>query len=448
MRAPIRVLGIDLASVRWRDNGIAIVSFTTGAHAEWYAVEYGCVRWPDVDLSPATMADAVEKIVLEHKISAVSLDGPQGWREPIAPDRPGVGRVCEYEARCQGKTGEYGKTYPQTQHDWIKFCIDLFAELMNRGHARIVNSVEGFESDAMTARKPGQYWLLECFPTSTWRESRLPPLPGKSSVGDDASLIADYWARLQQRFGLPQLAAWTGSHDDLQAIVAALPAAGLLKGPCHAHSKGKAGWWVEESAGYPKHWVEGLLWEATPLASQPALERQLEMPANLSAKPSRRRDQDGANPLLVDERDEEGHGFLERGVRLFRFLAGCANNGEAIGIGYAQLVCFVHGVAQFQQVMNRVYSRSDTAHVLRLANQITEAAGGSIAVSRNEVKIDVGMDAFVWRQQPPHARPAAAFEDAGYSQADWTVVFPDGARRLLSNDEVRQLGQAPGPAGS
>ncbi|MFO0265041.1 MAG: hypothetical protein ACK53V_25750, partial [Planctomycetota bacterium] len=61
------------------------------------------------------MADVIERTVREQQISAVSLDGPQGWREPNAAARRGGGRVCEYLARCQGKTGEFGRTYPQTQ---------------------------------------------------------------------------------------------------------------------------------------------------------------------------------------------------------------------------------------------------------------------------------------------------------------------------------------------
>lgn len=116
-----------------------------------------------------------------------------------------------------------------------------------------------------------------------------------------------------------------------------------------------------------------------------------------------------------------------------------ANNGNAIGISYAQLVCFVHGVEQFQEVTNRRYAQSDTQNVLCFAEQITDVAGGPIAISRNGVTIRAGMDAFVWQKRTPHARPAAAFATAGYSQKEWTDVFPDGQRILLTTDEFSSI---------
>lgn len=434
MKTALKVLGIDLASRKWQDNGSAIITFTTGNDAAWCAVECGCIQWPTHEhLSANAMADVIEKTVKRHGISAVSLDGPQGWRQPNAPARRGVGRVCEYNANCQGKTGEYGRTYPQTQHDWIKFCIDVFAELVNRGSAQIVNSNERVDTDLA----PGQYWLLECFPTSTWRESGLPQLPGKSRVGNDNGLIAEYWRMLQQRFGLPQLAAWTGTHDDLQAIVAALPAAGLMKGPCLAIPKGIPGWWATANELPPRHWVEGIIWDAKP--TEDLLARQILMTACIGEIQLRQRHNDGLNPLLLDDRDDAGDTLLDRGVRLFRHLAQCANNGTAIGISYAQLVCCVHGVEQFQRVTNHRYAQSDTRHVLRFAEQITDVAGGPIVVSQNGVTIIAGMDAFVWQKRAPHARPAAAFAEADYSQLEWTTVFPDGQRRLLTSEECTAI---------
>ncbi len=49
------------------------------------------------------------------------------------------------------------------------------------------------------------------------------------------------------------------------------------------------------------------------------------------------------NPLLLDDRDDNGEELIERGVRLYRYLAQCANAGASIGVGYAQFVCCVHG---------------------------------------------------------------------------------------------------------
>ncbi|MEZ5941190.1 MAG: hypothetical protein R3C18_07350 [Planctomycetaceae bacterium] len=427
MNDEIRVLGIDLASKSWKDNGSAILSFTTD---EWQSVECSCVKWPDRQLSAAAMAEVIEHVVRERAVAAVSFDGPQGWREPNAGKRAGVGRVCEYEARCQGKTGEYGKTYPQTQHGWIKFCIDVFAKLVERGNACVANSAEDYGRGPL---EPGRYWLLECFPTSTWRSSRLAVLPGKSRVGSNQNLVAGYARSLQQRYGLPQFDPWQGTHDDLQAIVAALPAAGFLGGPCLAIPKGKPGWSVDAHDTTPSHWVEGIIWDGT--LSDDNLARHVDLPAELPQGRSKNGLNEGNNPLLIDDRDDAGDSLLDRGVRLFRQLAQLANSGQAVGVGYAQLACCVHGVERFQDVTNRGYLRSDTTHVLRFAQQITEASGGPLTLSHDGVSIAAGMDAFVWQKKSGHDRPSQAFEDAGYSEQDWRAVFPDGSRRLLSNDE-------------
>jgi hypothetical protein len=366
-------------------------------------------------------------------ISAVSLDGPQGWREPNAPDRKGVGRVCEYEARCQGKTGEYGKTYPQTQHGWIEFCTKVFSELVGGGMAVVAydpnQRVDGSPSS-------GMFWLLECFPTHTWRSSQLATLPGKSRVGQNDALVAAYARSLQQRYVLPDLQPWTGTdtHDDLQAIVAALPAVGFLNGPCLAKPLGKAGWQVTSNGDVPAHWVEGLIWDAT--LPKAELERSIERPAEL---PVPRQSADTENPLLVDDRDDDAETLLNRGVRLFQHLADLANRGDAVGIGYAQLVSCVHGVDNFQDVTNRKYAQSDTPHVLRFAQQITEESGGAVRLTRGNVTIAAEMDAFVWRKESPHDRPACAFEGTSYTSQEWREVFPDGERRLLDARECEAV---------
>lgn len=428
MSNSIRVLGIDLAVKRWRDNGSAILTFTAGNAAQWQSIECGCIQWPAGDApSVESMADVIERTVREQRISAVSLDGPQGWREPNAAARRGVGRVCEYLARCQGKTGEFGRTYPQTQFRWIDFCIKVFEELRRRGAARIVNSVQDIEREVPLS---GIYFLLECFPTSTWRESNLVPLPGKRRVGNNTVLLNQYWMSLQQRYQLPPLAGGPPGHDDLQAIVAALPAAGLLSGPCQAISKGTAGREVPQNGDIPAHWVEGVIWDAT--LSREKLDRPVFTPQPNAGGPVEPPNE-GENPLLLDDRDDEGEELLERGVRIFRHLAERANAGEAVGIGYAQLVCAVHGVQEFRQVANRKYSQSDTRNVLWLTRQITEAAGGSIALTRNNVTINADLDAFVWRKQRPHARPSQAFNEAEHTQEEWLAIFPDGERHLLTN---------------
>ena len=132
MSDTITVLGIDLASRNWQDNGTALLSFTTGAKAGWQSVRYGVIPWPSRALSPQAMAEVIDSFSLQNQVQGVSLDGPQGWREPEADDRPGVGRWCEYLSRTQGKTGTYGVTYPGTQAGWMRFCIEVFERLVAR----------------------------------------------------------------------------------------------------------------------------------------------------------------------------------------------------------------------------------------------------------------------------------------------------------------------------
>jgi hypothetical protein len=142
-----------------------------------------------------------------------------------------------------------------------------------------------------------------------------------------------------------------------------------------------------------------------------------------------------SNPLVLDERKASGKKCIQRGVQLFRQLVALADKGEAVGVSYAQFVCCLHGVSRYEKIAGRGYARADTPFILRLAAQVTDAAGGRQAVTRYGVTIRVGMDTFIWRKNRPHERPRASFASTSYSEADWKVVFPDGARRLLQPDE-------------
>ena len=430
MAENLTVLGIDLASKQWSDNGAAFITFTSGEQPAWTGVEYGCIDWPRSELTPASMAEAIERVVRDRRISAVSLDGPQGWREPEAGDRPGVGRVCEYKAHTQGKTGEFGRTFPQGQHGWIAFCIQVFARLIDGKQAVLANSTGPFD---VTSLGPGQYFLLECFPTNSWRASKLLPLPGKSRIGRKSDIIAAYARSLQQRYELPGYEGWKGSHDDLQAIVAALPAVGLLGGPCGASAVGSPARQVPATEDRPSHWVEGLIWDALPTDEQ--LTRPVELP-KITAATKSSPEAVSASPFLVEERDDEvAERLVERGLNLYRGLTKLANSGHPVGVSYKQLVPYVHGFKSHEDFMGRPFAPPDIQGVIQLAHQITDANGGPIAVLRDGVKIEAGMDAFVWKSKRPHDRHRRAFERQSYTKDQWRTVFPDGHRRLLRDDD-------------
>jgi hypothetical protein len=140
---------------------------------------------------------------------------------------------------------------------------------------------------------------------------------------------------------------------------------------------------------------------------------------------------DTQNLLLIDEHDDE-ETLIKRGVKLLDHLVERANQGESVGVGYAQFLCCVHGVKSFQEVFNRPYAQADTAYVLRLAHRITDAAERKL-VTKNNMKLKAGMDTFIWRAKPPHPRPSKAFKSTPYTEEEWKTAFPDGTRRLLDH---------------
>src|SRR5947209_8257148 len=106
------VLGIDLG-LQWVTTGSATVSFNDGA---WLAVETNVIRWPDGNSSAAAMADAIDLFARQHAVGAVSIDGPQGWRDPESTNAK-VGRRSESECATPGKSGEFETSYPKT---WLR----------------------------------------------------------------------------------------------------------------------------------------------------------------------------------------------------------------------------------------------------------------------------------------------------------------------------------------
>lgn len=223
------VLGVDLACRSWNDIGSALIRFDDRHFVE--AVP-AAITWPREDVTPAAVARTVDAFARQHDVVAVSMDGPQGWRAPGAPaHRPGVGRASEYATRTPGKTGLRGVAYPSTFLRWIQFSIDVFDALLRHCDVALVND----GSEDVHPRSAG-YWLTECFPTSTWRTSGLDPLPGHRRAPPD--VVERFARRLAGTFVLPASAV-TRDHDDLQAVVAALPAVGLLGGPAKAYARGE-----------------------------------------------------------------------------------------------------------------------------------------------------------------------------------------------------------------
>lgn len=264
------VLGIDLASARWTFNGSALLHF----HAESRAITHvvpGAIAWPgpETPLTPQALASRIHEFAVRAHVRAVALDGPHAWRNPHTPvDVPGVGRRCESLCRTQGKTGVYPKAYPGTQFAWIDFCVRVFDALLAKPGVQLAEA-PAEDTSAACAPHAGHappaldgYVVLECFPTSIWRASGLTPLPAKAKRPD----VQRFYDTLAAAYALPPVRV--SSHDDLQAIVAALAGVGAIGGPVQAHAHGEACWMADHADG-PRR-VEGFIWDAAPARLVPA----------------------------------------------------------------------------------------------------------------------------------------------------------------------------------
>jgi hypothetical protein len=429
----VLVLGIDLASRRWDDIGTATLYFSSLNTSGWNACHVGPIRWPDEGLTSTAVALAIDEFAVKHGVSAVSVDGPQGWRSPTAGDRPGVGRNCEYETRTPGKTGAYGICYPRTYLGWVTFSIEVFTRLLATGRAELVN---GPVICPLPPLARGRYYLLECFPTSTWRAASLVPLPGKGRCQREQ--IERYAVALRSRFGLPEFDV-RGHHDHLQAVVAALPAAAVRGGPCDPIARGESGSLYSAKDVTPEHRIEGLIWDARPrggTAHDAVLRIAAGDDAGVGAQAPDEDLEDVRNPLLPDERDDSYAAVLDRGVKLFRHLVKRTNAGESVGIGYAGFVCFLYGVNDYGEVRGRSYKPGDTGFIIRLASLVMEAAGGRPTVTRGAATIEAAMDTFIWPRRAPHDRSLNAWNPGTYrppySREAWQVIFPNRDRRLIT----------------
>ena len=193
----LKVLGIDLACRSWADNGSALLTFG-GMPPAWRSVELGVIRWPDAPLTPANMARAIDELAIALGVRAVSIDGPQGWRSPLAGNRRGVGRLCEYEARTPGKTGVSENLSRQLRRLGAVQHRRLRKKLLSLGRLLLAN--EPGSAVPMNVCDQTRYVLLECFPTSTWRCSGLIPLPGHRRAGPD--VVENHACSLRNRYSL------------------------------------------------------------------------------------------------------------------------------------------------------------------------------------------------------------------------------------------------------
>ncbi len=83
--------------------------------------------------------------------------------------------------------------------------------------------------------------------------------------------------------------------------------------------------------------------------------------------------------------------------------------------------------------------KEDVAQLVKIAHSVTSEAGGRIEVTSGSRTIKSGMDTFLWYGARPHKRPAQAFQYTPYTQEEWSAIFPDATRRLITERELASL---------
>lgn len=205
------VLGIDLATRRYCDIGIAMLQEVNG--------EINCqflkASEPSTNDPPEVerLADYVCKIAVTNSVRVIAIDGPQAWK--AADNGLGHQRVSEKALRTQAKTGLPESCKPASSLRFVRFAINFYAALEARGWHR-----------QMRAEAVPAHCAIEVFPTAAWRALGLKALPAKSVSSSET--VANWLAQLLLHFQV-QL-KFTPSHDELQALMAGLVGLAILRG--------------------------------------------------------------------------------------------------------------------------------------------------------------------------------------------------------------------------
>jgi hypothetical protein len=205
----MRIISVDLAYTSYEKLGIILLEEKQGgfvAHG-LSARDLALIGPP----SPQELARSLTEACARFSVPLLFLDGPQGWKHP------GNGlqhsRVCEHLLNTPGKVGLPGICKPGNYLPFVAFSIAVFQEL-------VTNGFELWSGRATTLV------AVESFPTSAWRKLGLQPLPAKwkAQFGHLQQAASD----LRSMFPLEVPEGL--SHDQLQALVAAVAGVPLVRG--------------------------------------------------------------------------------------------------------------------------------------------------------------------------------------------------------------------------
>lgn len=238
------VLSVDLASRRWSDLGVAILSQS----GPGTPIACELISWDGSDLDkemrspvhPEILAGRLNHLANIRDIRVLMLDGPQAWKS----QRNGLehARLSERQLNTAAKTGLPGMVKPATYRTFAEFSVDVFDALCRRGWRRL-----------STQNQPGtgaERVLVESYPHAAWRSLGLTPLPAKRRAR--VSDLAAGFAALQTV--APIAVNHPPNHDQLQAIVGGLPGLALeAQNPSAARFAGVS---PRREDG---HWREGFI---------------------------------------------------------------------------------------------------------------------------------------------------------------------------------------------
>lgn len=205
------ILSVDLASNRYRDIGVAVLSARDGFVAVHFveASDSGLRGRPCVE----DVSDWLTELAKAYEADVIFIDGPQGWKHPENGFEHA--RQCERELATPGKTGLPRCVKPGSWTRMAAFSIELFDALGAHGFERVQSA-----EDLVVGRK----LAIESFPTSAWRTLGLKPLPGKSRTS--ASQLSTWTTAVME--WVPCTLTRSPTHDELQALVAGLAGLPLL----------------------------------------------------------------------------------------------------------------------------------------------------------------------------------------------------------------------------
>jgi hypothetical protein len=240
----VAVLSIDLATRRWSDLGVVVLSrggsrqgrnlarpglplkplfhAPNQVPADPNPVLCEMIQPASLHPEPGPVDANILAGVLNHlcgvrNIRMIVLDGPQAWKS----SRNGLdhARVSERQLNTAAKTGLPGLVKPFPFRTFAEFCLDVYDGLCHRGWRRL----DTLDQPGSPMDQRQERVLVESYPHAAWKSLGLKPLPSKrrARVSDLAEAYAGLSSLISIATNRPP------NHDQLQAIVGGLPGLAL-----------------------------------------------------------------------------------------------------------------------------------------------------------------------------------------------------------------------------